>query len=127
MAVINRSDLPADLPQDIPTELVPFAPLGGEVMVRGLTMGEQFANAALSAAQRVPREGESEATAVARANGDVALQVATVAVVDPADGRALLTPGQWRALAAKHGSAVYAVAGVALRLSGGDVEAVEKN
>lgn len=126
MAVINRADLPADLPEGIPTSLVPFAPLGGEVRVRGLSLGEQMAHTEQAKAERVPRDGEPVDIAERRANGDMAVRLAAVGVVDE-DGRPLLSFAQWAAMSARHGADVFGLAGEVMRLSGADAEAIEKN
>lgn len=126
MALINRADLPRDLPEGIPSKEVPFAPLKGEVRVRGMTLGEQLLHQDLSQAERQPRDGESVEQAAQRAGGDMAVRIAATCVVDE-DGKPLLTLPQWQAFGASHGADVYLLAGEAMALSGAVPEAVEKN
>lgn len=126
MALINRADIPADLPEGIPAKEVPFAPLKGEVRLRGMTLGEQLVHHERSIAERVPREGETEEQAAKRASGDMAVLLAAACVVDEA-GQPLLSLGQWRAFGASHGADVYLLAAEVMQLSGAVPEAVEKN
>lgn len=107
-------------------QVVPFAPLQGSVIVRGLMLEEQLANAVTTAAERTPRDGETDAEAAARANGAMALRLLSQVVIEEG-GAPLLPLSAWQALGQTHPGDVLDLSGVALRLAGSDVDAAAKN
>jgi hypothetical protein len=106
---LSRTDLA--LPET-PREEVDLPELGGGVLVRGLLLRERLA---LFAALR--DDGTSYASMG---------QVLAACVVQP-DGTPLLTEAEWERFGGAHFAAALRVFAVAKRLSGLDVEDVEKN
>lgn len=118
MAVINRSDLEAGNRLPVaPTKEVPFAPLGGDVVLHGLMLEQRFANSAWLLEGQRPRDGESAGEALARTSGGLVARVLSQSVKG-ADGVALLTLAEWEALAISHGDETFALANDVFALSG---------
>lgn len=92
-------------------EAVPVPDLGGEVIVRALTLSERFTLFA-------GIEGDGRYLQMAR--------LLSLAVVD-AKGEPLLTQDEWDIFGAEHFAAMSGLFDVAKRLSGLDAEAVAKN
>ena len=122
---LDRSQAQANVPA-LPKETVPFAPLRGEVIVRGLLLAEQQANGRRTAQEREPREGETVEEALTRANAVMAVRIVSQAVID-ADGAPLLTLKEWEAVAASDQAALFGLADIALKLSGSRAAELEKN
>lgn len=110
----------------LPEEIVPFPPAGGDVLVRGLLMSQRLANDRLHQADRLPRDGETELQAQARAGARIVMRVLAQAVVDE-DRQPLFTEDEWDCWGATHRSDVFRIFNVAMRLSGHDLEVIEKN
>jgi len=121
---INRSQIKSS---PLPKETVHFAPLGGEVIVRGLRLAEQMANERRTVQERSLRDGETAEEALSRANAVMAVRIASQAVIDPDDGEPLMSVAEWEPIAAAHPTEFFDLAAVALRLSGSQVADLEKN
>lgn len=103
----NSLTLPA-----LPSETVSVAPLGGEVIVRGLRLGERLAMFA-------------DLRGAGRNYAHLAKLLSMAVVGD--DGQPLLSESEWEIFGGRHFSETLALFGVAQRLSGLDAEVVEKN
>ena len=109
MTIIKRDQV---TPPALRKETVTVEPLGGDVVVRELTLTERLAL----------RDDEADS------NGGTKrmLQLVSFAVVD-ADGASLFTPAEWNAFGAQNGAIVNDLFGKAMTLSGFDGEANRKN
>ena len=106
---INRNDL---VKPELPREIVAVPALGGEVIVRGLLLGERlglFADL---------REDGKSYTHISK------LLAATV-VCD--DGQPLMREAEWEAFGGQHFTEALDLFAVARRMSGLDAEVIEKN
>lgn len=113
-------------PADLPTETVPAPALGGDVIVRGLTLTDRLAVAQTLAPAYAQQEGEADTDARARVGAaSVAQYLARAVVLD--DGQPLYTAPEWEHVGGKHIDTVMALYAVVKRLSGLDAEAVQKN
>lgn len=110
----------------LPKEAVQVEALGGEVIVRGMLLSERLQNDRLNAEARKPVDGETEEQGRARAGGLIVPRVLHQCVVDP-DGASLMTADEWDQFGALHRADVFRLFNVAMRLSGQDLEAAEKN
>ena len=110
----------------LPQEIVPFPPAGGDVLVRGLLMTQRLANDRLQVADRIPLDGETDAQAHARAGARIVTRVLAQAVVEEG-GQPLFGEDAWDRYGATHRADVFRVFNVAMRLSGHDLEVIEKN
>lgn len=99
-------------PPVLPKETHDCAPLGGEVVVRGLLLRERLA---LFDDAREGGARYGHLTAVLAA-----------CVID-ADGKQVFTQDEWEQFGAQHMEAALALFAVAQRLSGLDVEGAKKN
>ncbi len=123
MALTRETATPPVLPQ----EEVPFPPAGGDVLVRGLLMTQRLANDRLHQVDRLTLEDETEVQAHARAGARIVTRVLAQAVVEEESGLPLFTEAQWDQFGATHRLDVFRVFNVAMRLSGHDLEVIEKN
>ena len=122
MTLVTRAALP---PVALPSEEVPVAPLGGSVIVRGLSMPQMLQWSAERRRLLEPRESESEAAAKERAGAHlVPLLLSHTVVLE--DGLPVFTAEQWAAWGVKYPGEVMALFQAAVRLSGQDVEAEKK-
>lgn len=101
--------------------------LGGEVIVREMLLDEKLLNTTLQNAERVPTTGESEQEARTRAGVAMVSRVLAWCVIQPGDGAPLMSRQQWREFGGSNLSEAMAAFNAALRLSGFDLEEVEKN
>ena len=106
---INRNDLARPA---LPRETVAMPALGGDVIVRGLLLGER-----LGLFADVREDGKSYA--------HISKMLAAAVVGD--DGLALMTEAEWEVFGGQQFSAVLELFAVARRLSGLDAEVIEKN
>lgn len=106
---LNRNSL--TLPA-LPSETVAVAALGGDVIVRGLRLGERLAMFA-----GLREDGKNYA--------HLAKLLALSVVGD--DGQPLMTEPEWETFGGLHFSETLALFGVAQRLTGLNAEVVEKN
>lgn len=113
-------------PPVLPEEIVPFPPAGGDVIVRGLLMTQRLANDRIHAAERKPLDGETEVQAQGRAGARIVTRLLAQAVVDE-DGRPLFSESEWDVYGVAHRGDVFRIFNVAMRLSGHDLEVIEKN
>jgi hypothetical protein len=113
-------------PPVLPEEVAPFPPAGGDVLVRGLLMTQRLANDRLHQADRVPLEDETDMQAHARAGARIVTRVLAQAVVEEG-GQPLFTEEEWDRFGATHRADVFRIFNVAMRLSGHDLEVIEKN
>jgi hypothetical protein len=122
---LNRDQV---TPPVLPEEIVPFPPADGDVIVRGLLMTQRLANDRIHAEERKPLEGESEVQAQSRAGARIVTRLLAQAVVDD-DGRPLFSEREWDVYGAdpKARGDVFRVFNVAMRLSGHDLDVIEKN
>ena len=96
----------------LPSETVAVAALGGEVIVRGLRLGDRLGMFA-----DLRTHGKSYA--------HIARLLAVSVVGD--DGLPLLTESEWEAFGGSNFEAALDLFGVARKLSGLDAEVIEKN
>ena len=123
MTIIDRSALTTP---SVPREAVFLAPLGGDVIVRGLMLSEMIELASLKARIAAPVGTETEAEALARASGAmVAEQLHRCVVL--ADFKPVYTAAEWDSFGAMHPADVLALYSVVRRLNGEDAGANEKN
>lgn len=122
MALKRRDIKVPSLPQQVETSEL----LGGEVVVRGLLLSERMEVDQLNATASKARDGETEDQARARAGSQVIPRMLARCVVDD-DGEALLSASEWDALGASNPGEIYRLFNVAMRLSGQDIPAIEKN
>lgn len=109
MATLTRNQISVPA---LPRETVAVPALGGDVIVRGLLLRDRLA---MFDAQR--KDGDSFRRTA---------QLLARSVVDDQD-QPLLSETEWEAFGAVHFEAALDLFGVAWRLSGLDVEVVEKN
>lgn len=121
--VLNRSQVKRPV---LPQQVEPCEPLGGDVIVRGMLHSERMATDELNIKAAVPLEGETEEEARARAGRLVVPRTLHVCVVDD-EGQSVLTEREWDTIGATHQSLVFNLFFIALRLSGRDPEAIQKN
>jgi len=121
--VLNRSQVKRPV---LPQQIEPCEPLGGDVVVRGMSLSERMATDDLNIKAAAPLEGETDEEARARAGRLVVPRTLRVCVVDD-EGAPVLTEQEWDALGATHQSLVFHLFFIALRLSGRDPEAIQKN
>lgn len=106
MAVITKDQIPASV--SLPREAHPCEGLPGDVVVQGLMLSDRM---------RVLSP---------QCDGKRASHLLAASVVD-ADGDPVFTVDQWEAHGGKHSKSVLNLVGVAMRLSGMNLEAEEKN
>lgn len=96
----------------LPSETVAVAALGGEVIVRGLRLGDRLGM-----------------FADLRTNGKSYAHIARLLAVSVVgeDGLPLLTESEWEAFGGSNFEAALDLFGVARKLSGLDAEVIEKN
>jgi hypothetical protein len=119
---LSRSDLKLSALQ---RETVPMPSLGGDVIVREMLLDERLLNTAMQAADRAPREGETEEQAKQRAGVAMVSRVLACCVIQE-DGQALMTREEWRTFGGAHIEEALAAFNTALRLSGLNLDEVEK-
>lgn len=122
MPTIARAALP---PAELPSEEVEVTPLGGSVLVRGLTMPEFLRWSAQRRALLEPRAGESAEDAQQRASAEMVPLILSMAVVLD-DGDPVYTAAQWSAFGARHPEEATVLFQAAVRLSGQDPQAEKK-
>jgi hypothetical protein len=110
----------------LPQQVEPCDELGGDVIVRGMLLSERLENDALNQKAREPLEGETEDQARARAGSLVTPRLLHKCVVDDA-GNPLMSVREWDVCGAAHSDTFFRLFHVALRLSGQDSKAAEKN
>jgi hypothetical protein len=110
----------------LPRETVQVDSLGGEVIVRGLLLSERMRNDRLNEFARQPLDGETEDDARARAGSLVVPRVLAQTVID-ADGQPLMNATEWDQFGSVNRSDVFHLFNTAMRLSGQDQAAIEKN
>jgi hypothetical protein len=115
--VLKRSEIARPA---LPKETVAFPPLGGDVVVRGLLLGERLAMMA-AGARRDPAAPEPDGPELF---AGIASGLAWC-VLD-ADGEPLLSAAEWQVLGAQHIDACLELWRAVKRLSGMDREALEK-
>lgn len=133
MAVVKRGAVSAP---NLPKETVEVEAIGGDVVVRGLTLTEYLAIALrmedLARQARARRsaaesDGAAPAPAVGVADiGPIMPVLLAIAVVD-ADGLPLWSEAEWQAFGGKHAAQAMALFNVAFRLAGLDKGANAKN
>lgn len=123
MAVIERNQVKAPV---LRKQTVSVPALGGDVIVRGLLLSEMMVKNHVNAENQVPRAGETEQQARARA-GARAVSFTLANTVTAADGKALFTEEEWDVFGAEHTDAVIELFKVAETLNGLNKKAVEKN
>lgn len=109
-------------PPVLPKETVESAPIGGEIIIRGLMWSDR--RAMYGAAQA--RAGETPEAAKARADAFAVPQMLALTVL-ASDEQPLWTVDQWNEFSAKNADEVLRLFQIANRLSGGDTEAIAKN
>ena len=110
----------------LPKEAVPVAELEGEVIVRSLMLDEHLALSSQRARLAVPADGESQDDANARAGAAMVPRTLAAACINP-DGSPFWSTEQWRVFGARHPVPALKLFGVAMRLSGQDMEHERKN
>ena len=110
----------------LPKEAVPVDELEGEVIVRSLMLDEHLALAAQRSQLSKPLEGETDQQAQARAGAVMVPRTLAAACINP-DGSAFWDVEQWRVFGARHPVSALKLFGVAMRLSGQDLEHERKN
>jgi hypothetical protein len=110
----------------LPEKVEPFAPLGGDVLVRGLLMTQRLANDRLHVAARKPRDGETDEEAQARAGSQMVTRMLHQSIVDP-DGKPLCSEAEWDRLGSQNRYEVFRLFNIAMQLSGHDLELSAKN
>jgi len=110
----------------VPREEVLVEDLGGNVIVRGLLLTERLRHDNLNEQGKVPRDGETEQEARARAGAAVLPRTLHCCVID-AEGNPLLTAIEWDEFGGMNGTEAFRLFNIAMRLSGQRVEDVEKN
>ena len=123
MATVSRAALPA---YALPSEDMDVAPLGGAVIVRGLGMPELMRFVAERRRLQLPRDGETEAQALARGSVELVPFLLGMAVVLD-DGEPVMGTASWAAFGAKHPDDAVRLFQAAMRLSGQDAEAEKKS
>lgn len=123
MALIERANVAAHV---MPQETVSVPELGGDVLVRGMYAHERFVLMLEQRRLLQPKEGETDTQANVRAGGEVMPWLLATSVL-AADGLPLYTREQWAVVSVQHSAVVVRLFNVAMRLSGGDMEEVEKN
>jgi hypothetical protein len=109
-----------------PRETAECPELGGDVIVRGMSLSERLALSALNADLRTPKEGEPEVSAQARAGAQM-VPLTLAQTVELEDGSPVYTPKEWDQLGADHPGLVLRLFRIARRLSGQDNETLAKN
>jgi hypothetical protein len=107
-------------------ETVPVASLGGDVVVRGRLLSESLQLSALQSALREPLPGESEDDARARAGSVMVAKTLHLGVV-LADGEPMWSEQQWNVFGAANLVEAMTLFSTVQRLSGSDLQAIEKN
>lgn len=123
MTVLTRAGVQ---PADLPTETVPAPALGGDVIVRALTLTDRMAVAQLLAPIYAQLGDESDTDVRARVGAAAAAQYLSRTVVLE-DGQPLYTAAEWEHVGGKHTDTVMALYRVVKRMNGLDAEAVQKN
>ena len=100
--------------------------LNGDVIVRGLLLSELLEKNHVNAENQVPRTGETEQQARARAGGHV-VSFTLARTVTLGDGQPLYTEQEWDVFGADHPDAVLDLFKVAEELNGLNKKVVEKN
>ena len=113
MASLTRRDIKAPV---LRKEAVACPPLGGDVVLRMLTLSERLA---LHEALREAAPGRGRYAQMAA--------LLAVAAIDAESGEPLLSAEEWDVFAAEHTEAAMALLEAAKRLSGYDAEDVRKN
>lgn len=110
----------------LPQQIEPCEPLGGDVILRGMLLSERLENDALNRQAREPLEGETEEQARARAGALVTPRLLHKCVVDER-GQPLLSVHEWDVFGAGQPGELFRLFNIAMRLSGYDSKAEEKN
>ncbi len=110
----------------LPRETVPVEDLGGDVIVRGLLLSERMRHDSLNTEAQKPLEGETEQQAKARAGAAVLPRTLHCCVVDE-EGAPLMSAQEWDEFGGTNTAAAFLLFNTAMRLSGQNLEAVEKN
>ncbi len=110
----------------LPKEAVQVESLGGEVIVRGLLLSERLANDDFQARVRKAQDGESPEEAGTRTAGQLVPRILHQCVVD-AEGAALMSAEEWDVFGGVSRTDAFLLFNTAMRLSGQDLRAVEKN
>jgi len=122
VATITREQL---APVALPSEALDVPAIGGQVLVRGMSLPQVLAFTAARRAANAPADGETEAQAADRASGTlVPLLLHTCVVLD--DGLPVYSQAEWAAFAVRHPQATLELWQAAIRLSGQDPEAEKK-
>lgn len=123
MALIERNQVK---PPVLRKQTVAVPALNGDVIVRGLLLSELLEKNHANAENQVPRAGETEQQARARAGGRV-VSFTLARTVTLADGKPLFTEEEWDVFGAEHPDAVLDLFKVAEELNGLNKKVVEKN
>lgn len=123
MAVIERGQQPEPV---LHKEVVYVEGLGGEVVVRGLYLDERLTMSNVQAELQTPRPDETPRQAMARASAASVPRTLELCVL-LADEKPCYSAEQWRQFGSRHLVDVLRLFGVAMRLSGQDLEAAAKN
>jgi hypothetical protein len=122
VTTVTRKALPH---VELPTEEVEVAPLGGSVIVRGLSMPQMLQWSAERRRLLTPLDGESEEAAKERAGAYlVPLLLSMCVVLD--DGLPVYTSAQWAAWGVSNPGEVMTLFQAAVRLSGQDADEEKK-
>jgi hypothetical protein len=123
MSVLKREAAPVPA---IRQEVVAFAPVGADVIVRSRTMADELILGRFRYRDVKPVPGETESDAHTRNGIEVVAATLHLQVVLE-DGEPLWSTEQWMAYGARHPGDVFALYQVAERVSGADPEAAAKN
>ena len=123
MSLIQRNEVKAPV---LRKQTVTVPALNGDVIVRGLLLSELLEKNHVNAENQLPRAGETEQQARARAGGRV-VSFTLARTVTLGDGKPLYSEEEWDVFGAENPDAVLDLFKVAEQLNGLNKKAVEKN
>ena len=121
--VIDRQA--ATLPP-LPTAEIDVPEIGGTVTIRSLLLTERLDLSRTRAADAVPKTGETDEDAIARASRAAVIRTLAMVVL-ASDGKPLWSGPQWDQFGAVHLLPALTLFNEAMRLSGADIEGERKN
>jgi len=123
MPILDRSQIKEPV---LPKETVEVPALGGEVVVRGLLLSERLELSTVQRKLGEPLPGELIEDAKRRAGARL-VPITLARAVVLSDGEPMWSATQWEQFGSQHFDAAWQLFDVAMRLSGNDLEAAEKN